>query len=323
VHLSANGGPSPNPDDSHQAVAGRGASDEKCPLCGLALAPRFAGIRDQVTGEDFSILSCPRCNLGVTAPRVTDLARYYGAQYWGGRHSFTAEYCARRRVRLLDELAKLPPGSRVLDFGSGDGNFLRRTSREGWVSFGVEASFLPENKAPGGYEVFTSLDAVRSRGPFDAITLWHVLEHLTDPLAMIRELEGLLRPRGVIVIAVPDAEGVQARTLGADWMHLDVPRHLFHFGRKSLERLLSLAALSPFRWWNHEFEYDLMGWSQSALAKAGMPDAFFHAVTGRMPFGPQWAAAVACGIATSAVTLPLALKWGSSITVAARRSDPR
>ncbi len=224
---------------------------------------------------------------------------------------------------MLSALAKLPPGSRVLDFGSGDGNFLRRTSREGWVSFGVEASFLPDNKAPGGYEVFTSLDAVRGRGPFDAITLWHVLEHLTDPLATVRELEGMLAPRGVIVIAVPDAEGVQARTLGADWMHLDVPRHLFHFGKTSLERLLSLASLSSFRWWNHEFEYDLMGWSQSALAKAGMPEAFFHAVTGRMPFGAQWTAAMACGIAASAATLPLALKWGSSITVAARRVDRR
>jgi SAM-dependent methyltransferase len=302
---------------------GPDSSEEKCPLCGVPLAPRFEAIRDFVTGENFSILACGTCKLGVTAPRVTDLARYYGPQYWGGRHGFTAEYCARRRVKLLSSLAKLPPGSRVLDFGSGDGNFLRRASREGWVSFGVEASFLPENKAPGGYEVFTSLDAVRSRSPFDAITLWHVLEHLTDPVATLRELESLLTPRGVIVIAVPDAEGVQAQALGADWMHLDVPRHLLHFGRTSLERLLPLASLSPFRWWNHELEYDLMGWSQSALAKAGMPSAFFNAMTGRMPFGAQWTAAVACGIAASAVTLPLALKWGSSITVAARRIDPR
>ena len=304
-------------------VSASGAKAERCLLCGTALRVRFDKVRDFVTGENFSVLACDTCQLGVTAPKVSDLGRYYGPQYWGGRHGFTAEYCARRRVKLLGGMARLAPGSRVLDFGSGDGNFLRRTSREGWVSFGFEASFLPENKAPGGYEVFTNMDDVRSRGPFDAITLWHVLEHLPDPLATLKELEGMLRPRGVIVLGVPDFQGVQAQTFGAHWMHLDVPRHLFHFGRTSLERLLSLAGLSPFRWWNHEFEYDVMGWSQSALAKAGVPVAFFNAVTGRMPFGAKWAAAMACGSAVSAATLPLALKFGSSITVAARRLDPR
>jgi SAM-dependent methyltransferase len=298
-------------------------ADEKCPLCGVTLALRYEGIRDLVTGENFSVLTCGTCNLGVTAPRVTDLARYYGAQYWGGRHGFTAEYCARRRVKILTRMTRGAQAGRVLDFGCGDGTFLRRAARAGWSSFGVEASFRPEDPPPDGYEVFNSLDGVRGRGPFEAITMWHVLEHLTDPLATVRELEGLLAPGGVFIIGVPDADGVQARTLGADWMHLDVPRHLFHFGRRSLERLLSLTSLSPFDWWNHEIEYDLMGWSQSALAKVGMPGAFFDAMTRRIPFGARWTAAVACGIVASAATLPLALKWGSSVTVAARRIDRR
>ncbi len=322
MRVSADGGPSPD-SASPDAALGRGPADDECPLCGVTLAPRFERVRDLVTGEDFSIVACGTCNLGVTAPRVTDLARYYGTQYWGGRHSFTAEYCARRRVKILSAQRTWPPGSRVLDFGCGDGTFLRRASRAGWASFGVEASFRPEDRPPEGYEVFNSLDAVRGRGPFDAITMWHVLEHLTDPLAVVRELVGLLAPGGVFIIGVPDAEGVQARTLGAEWMHLDVPRHLYHFGPTSLERLLSLASLSPSGWWNHEIEYDLMGWSQSVLAKVGLPGTFFDAVTGRIPFGARWAGAMICGAAASAATLPLALKWGSSITVAARPAGPR
>jgi SAM-dependent methyltransferase len=320
MHASADGSASPTSASPSPAL-GHGAGDEKCPLCGVTLALRFEGIRDLVTGESFSVLTCGTCNLGVTAPRVTDLARYYGTQYWGGRHSFTAEYCARRRVKILTRMTQGATSGRVLDFGCGDGTFLRRASQAGWTSFGVEASFRPEDAAPEGYEVFNSLDAVRSRGPFNAITMWHVLEHLTDPLAMVRELEGLLAPGGVFIIGVPDADGVQARTLGADWMHLDVPRHLYHFGRTSLERLLSLTSLSPFGWWNHEIEYDLMGWSQSALAKVGMPGTFFDAVTGRIPFGARWAGAMIAGAAASAATLPLALKWGSSVTVAARRGE--
>ncbi len=305
-----------------KSVSSRGSAATQCAVCQAPLAVRYPAVRDFVTGEDFAIMGCTACGLGVTSPVATDLARYYGA-YWGGRHGFTAEYCARRRVKLLSSMARLPPGSRVLDFGSGDGNFLRRTAREGWVSFGLEASFLPENNAPGGYEVYTSIEAVKQRGPFDAITLWHVLEHLPDPVATLRELESMLTPKGVIVIGVPDAQGVQAQTFGADWMHLDVPRHLYHFGRSSLEELLARASLSPFRWWNHEFEYDLMGWSQSALAKVGMPVDFFEAVTGRIPFGLKWATSMACGSAVSAAALPLAMKWGSSITVVARRIDPR
>jgi SAM-dependent methyltransferase len=320
MHVSADGVPSPNSGSPGPATGARGATDAKCPLCGVTLAPRYEGIRDLVTGEHFSVLTCGSCNLGVTAPRVTDLARYYGQTYWGGRHGFTAEYCARRRVKMLTRMTQSPPGSRVLDFGCGDGTFLRRAARAGWKAFGVEASFRPEDKKSDDYEVFNSLDGVRGRGPFEAITMWHVLEHLTDPLAMVRELKDLLAPGGVFIIGVPDADGVQARTLGADWMHLDVPRHLFHFGRTSLERLLSLASLSPTDWWNHEIEYDWMGWSQSALAKVGMPGAFFDAMTGRMPLGAKWAGAVAAGIAASAATLPLALKWGSSVTVAARRA---
>jgi SAM-dependent methyltransferase len=323
VQASESAGPSPSSDPQARSLDRYGAPEGQCPLCGVALAPRFDRIRDLVTDETFSIIACPSCSLGVTAPRVGDLARYYGKQYWGGRHSFTAEYCARRRMKMLSGAAMLPAGGRVLDFGCGDGTFLRHTAKAGWASFGVEASFRPEDKGTEGYEVFNSLEAVRGRGPFDAITMWHVLEHLTDPLAMVRDLSALLAPGGVFIIGVPDAGGVQARTLGADWMHLDVPRHLYHFGKSSLERLLSLASLSSFRWWNHEIEYDLMGWSQSALAKAGMPGTFFDAVTGRVPFGARWAAAMVCGAAVSAATLPLALKWGSSITVAARRGDSR
>ena len=131
-------------------------------------------------------------------------------------------------------------------------------------------------------------------------------------IANLRDLAGMLTADGVIIVAVPDAGGVQASTLGAHWLHLDVPRHLFHLSRSSLEKALALAALGPVRWWNHEFEYDVMGWAQSTLAFAGMPSAFFNAVTGRMRFGPQQIAAVSCGVAASLITLPLAVKWGSS-----------
>jgi SAM-dependent methyltransferase len=221
-------------------------------------------------------------------------------------------------MRILSSLARSKPEGRLLDFGCGDGHFLQRASRQGWHCVGFESTFSPVRSC-AGYEVVTTHEALLARAPYDAVTVWHVLEHLPDPLQTLRDLAGMLAADGVIVVAVPDARGVQASTLGAHWLHLDVPRHLFHLSRSSLEKALALAALGPVRWWNHEFEYDVMGWSQSALAMVGMPSAFFNAVTGRMPFGPRQVAALASGVAASLITLPLAAKWGSSLTVAARR----
>jgi len=310
-------------DDGEGSLGGASASRTRsdvarCNFCRIPTRVRFSRVRDEITGEDFAIHECPACDLGVTFPSVVDLDRYYGPAYWGGRHSFTADYCARRRVRLLSSLPKPKLGSRLLDFGCGDGHFLQRAAKAGWAPVGYESSFSPI-RSGALFDVLRTHEELLARAPFDAITVWHVLEHVSDPLQTLRDLCGMLTPGGIIIIAVPDAGGVQATAMGAQWMHLDVPRHLFHLNRSSLKKGLELANLDPIRWWNHEFEYDLMGWSQSVLAKAGMPTAFFNAVTGRMKSGPRQLAAIGAGSAVSLGVLPLAMLWGSTITVAARR----
>jgi 2-polyprenyl-3-methyl-5-hydroxy-6-metoxy-1,4-benzoquinol methylase len=307
-------------DQESSRMAPDASQEVRCSLCDLPLRTRYKRVNDPVTGEDFAIGECPSCGLGVTLPRVDDLARYYGPVYWGGRHAFTADFCARRRVRLLSSQMHPKPGHRLLDFGCGDGHFLQRAAAEGWSCIGYESSFSPVRSGQN-YEIVPTLEALAAKAPFDAITLWHVLEHLPDPRETLRELSGMLTPNGLMIVAVPDAGGVQAKLFGPRWMHLDVPRHLYHFGAESLERVLKLADLAPVRRWQHEFEYDVMGWAQSALAAAGMPSAFFNAVTGRMSFGPRWVGSFVAGSAISAATLPFALKWGSSVTVAARRGD--
>jgi SAM-dependent methyltransferase len=303
----------------------RGTTPVHCNACGGALRTRFPAVLDPQTREHFSIVACEACGLGHTVPQPADLRPYYGSTYHGGRHGFTARYCVSRRLRLVTAAAGAGLGGRLLDVGCGDGAFLLGArDREGWEVTGTEMN--PALAHAAGLDVRETIDETRARAPFDCITLWHSLEHMRDPRATLKTLSGLLAPGGSLLIAVPDAEGLQARLFGAGWFHLDVPRHLYHFGATSLERLLDAAGFAIIRRWHQEFEYDLFGWSQSALNRLlPTPNLFFNHLTGRHTEAGmgQLAASYVSGAAFSALALPATAigtlsRRGGTLIVAAR-----
>jgi SAM-dependent methyltransferase len=252
----------------------------QCNLCGNELGTRFPHVLDAQTGESFAIAECAHCNLGHTIPRPKNLSRYYGTTYHGGRHGLTARYCARRRIRFVERLIPSGHGLRMLDVGCGDGTFLLAARQRGWQTVGTEVN--PNLARSFGLDVRESVEDARSAGPFDCITLWHSLEHIPDPRREIQALSSMLQPNGILFIAVPNAGGLQARIFGRHWLHLDVPRHLYHFDEHSLVSLLDQSGLSPVRRWNQEFEYDLLGWSQSALnALMPAPNVFYRIIVGK------------------------------------------
>jgi SAM-dependent methyltransferase len=102
-------------------------------------------------------------------------------------------------------------------------------------------------------------------GSFDVITLWHVFEHLADPVSMLKEVRRLLKVGGRLLIEVPNYGGWHARIGGAAWHHLDVPRHLMHFSRRTLADMLSSAHIVPERWSTFSIEYDAFGAAQTYL----------------------------------------------------------
>jgi SAM-dependent methyltransferase len=297
----------------------------RCHACGGTLQARFAAVRDPRTLEVFSVLECTDCGLGHTAPRPKDLAKYYRG-YHGGRHGKTAYYCARRRIRILRQVAGSTAGH-LLDIGCGDGTFLLAARAAGWSVVGTEMSKAPARQA--GLEVYPHISDVRSHAPFDSITLWHTFEHLPDPRQMLGEIRGLLSSNGVLIIAVPNAGGLQARAFGARWFHLDVPRHLYHFTGSSLTNLLQSEGFIPFREWHQEFEYDLLGWSQSALNLApGPPNLFFDLLRGFKPRIGTFASAAAwlSGSLLTALTIFLVpagtlTRRGGTLIIAARRRE--
>jgi SAM-dependent methyltransferase len=300
---------------------------DACNVCGEKLEPLFPSVHDPLTNEVFSIVKCGRCGLGHTVPQPRDLGPYYREPYYGDRHAYTLRHCNKRRMGFVSAVASRRKAGRLLDIGCGDGSFLLAARGAGWVVTGTELN--PRYARDAGFDVKESIDQIRGVDLFDCITMWHTLEHMRDVRALLARVNTLLAPKGRLIIAVPDAGGLQARSFGPKWFHLDVPRHLFHFNDAALSSILNKSGFTIERRWHQEFEYDLIGWSQSAL-NCVMPNsnAFYNFLTGK--HGAEGPAARLSGIILgsflSALSVPFLvagtiLRRGGTLIVSATRQE--
>ena len=244
-----------------------------CAICGAKVATRWLEpARDYVTGHPFSVWRCGVCDVAITVPQPASLDPYYVSQY--RRYSpFTVSilrWLYRRRadawVRTLGT-----PGI-ILEIGCGEGWMLAALREKGWRVVGIERTLDAVRPARGerSLPVFVgSLDAVGPGRQFDAIVLFQVLEHLATPMEALSRCAALLKPGGTLIVGVPNARSWQARLFGADWFHLDVPRHLFHFSPQALAWALRAAGLRPDPPTFASFEHDPYGWVQSLLNRLG------------------------------------------------------
>lgn len=146
---------------------------------------------------------------------------------------------------------------RLLDFGCGSGEFLRLMSSRGWSVTGLDSS----SRAVDRIRQELGLNALVGSLPhldlepesFDVITMWHALEHVHEPVALLREARKLLAPGGKLVIAVPNIDSWPFRWFGRHWYGLDLPRHLTHFTAASLLQMLQRSgfATEPVRYTAH------------------------------------------------------------------------
>lgn len=298
---------------------------KNCPLCSGERSIAYPRVNDPISGERFAVWTCGGCGWGVTEPVPDEPGRYYPQAYYGGRHGVTERFCLRRRLRWIGRTT-----GRLLDIGCGDGSFLLAARRAGWDVAGIERNTGPARRA--GLRVAENLEELEKQGgsPFDRITLWHSLEHIAEGPELVRKAAGLLASGGKIVIAVPDAGGWQARLFGAKWLHLDVPRHVCHYTVDALTRVCEKAGLKVGRIGHQEFEYDLLGWSQSLLnALFSEPNVFFHVLTGKpvRAKGALKLAQVGVGLVATALCIPLvwlgalAGRGGTVIVEAAKREE--
>jgi len=220
-----------------------------CPVCkGTDFAP-FLTCKDYtVSQESFNIVSCKSCNFKFTNPRPSDseIGRYYKSEDYVS-HSDTKNGLIHRlyhmvRTRTLKQKLSLISSyvsrGTILDYGCGTGMFLKTCADAGWKSFGFEpdcgAKKLAEEK---GLSVATSKEDL-SGNKYDIISLWHVLEHVTDLEQTLNFFSKCLTESGRLIIAVPNYTSADAKCYKEFWAGYDVPRHIYHFEIKTLQKLL-------------------------------------------------------------------------------------
>jgi 2-polyprenyl-3-methyl-5-hydroxy-6-metoxy-1,4-benzoquinol methylase len=218
-----------------------------CALCGsMDAAPVLEKtISGPGAASLFRLWRCSACSLVRTEPQLTsqELESFYGEEYWGGIEPANPD-CIRRDQRFRTGfLYRFRNEGSVLDVGCGLGLFLRALDSQKWDRFGVEPMPVPYREAARslGSDRISHTDLLAAglpSGKFDVVTFWDSLEHLPNPRAILQEAQRLLRPGGIVLIALPNFGGYQARRFGEDWFELSLPHHFFHYTRETLTRLL-------------------------------------------------------------------------------------
>ncbi|RZJ71932.1 class I SAM-dependent methyltransferase [Flavobacterium sp.] len=215
----------------------------------------FLTVKDHsVSGESFNLIRDSELDLLYTFPKPEEkkLASYYESDDYishtdGKRSIFERIYQIVKKIALKNKLKLVnsmqASKGKILDIGAGTGDFLSVAKEDGWQVEAIEPSSKARKVAETKGISFSEETSAFTDESFDAITMWHVLEHVPDPEAQLRELHRLLKPDGSIIIAVPNHKSYDAEFYGENWAAFDVPRHLWHFSKSSIDKLSAKANL--------------------------------------------------------------------------------
>jgi 2-polyprenyl-3-methyl-5-hydroxy-6-metoxy-1,4-benzoquinol methylase len=254
---------------------GQDQTPPRCVICGGgADATAFAAME-----PGFSVLNCPDCGLGRTWPSLPGdkIGAYYPQEYYGKENvRFNPLFEAMTRVfqsRRAKVLHNRVPRGPILDVGCGRGHLLNYLRSLGYEPHGLElsehAAWHARHKLKLDVTTDDFLIAPHQKERFNAVVFWHTLEHFSQPVECIARAAELLKPGGLIAVAVPNYDSLQARFFGRYWFHLDVPRHYWHFGTKSLEALLARHRFRVVQVDHFCFEQNPYGWLQSFFNMLG------------------------------------------------------
>ena len=241
--------------------------NNKCPWCGSDKAQINLWLKDEFLSKgDFHICECLNCGLLYTMPRPSKdkIGEYYKSEeYYSHQENkkgfIPKVYEAVKKINLKHKYKLASNGlkvGKVLDVGCGVGDFLHTAEMHGWECTGVEpsedAKVIAQKRMNGKIISSEDLENI-PEGFFDLITMWHVLEHVDDLRWQVEQLRRLVKPKGRVVIALPNYKSYDGQYYKELWAAYDVPRHLNHFNKTTLTKIfkasgMELVKIDKLRW---------------------------------------------------------------------------
>jgi 2-polyprenyl-3-methyl-5-hydroxy-6-metoxy-1,4-benzoquinol methylase len=216
------------------AATNRSIAGVVCPGCGesSAILLSTSDMNRKVDERRFVYHRCPRCDLVFLSPFPSNLQQYYPDAYYAlpsSQHQLATE--ARAQGYKLDIIRDLVHSGRLLEIGSAYGAFAYQAKMAGFEVEAIEMDerccrFLVEMAGVRAYQSDNPRSTLGALGRYDVIALWHAIEHLPDPWALLAAVPEHLSPGGIVVISTPNPASWQFRILRHRWTHLDAPRHL-------------------------------------------------------------------------------------------------
>jgi len=219
-------------------------------------------------------MKCNRCGLLYIDPQPTkeELKKYYTEL---ADHRYLLKYkhqTIQRGKKILEMVGRLKRGGDLLDVGCGYGFFLNLAREKGWRTHGLELSPGALKYARETYklDLLEGDIAEASLKPkqFDFITLQHVLEHISEPILILKKLAKALKDDGILVVVVPNASSLMARFARTRWVCLsEATHHLFHYTIKTLTLLLSLGGFETVSSLTYQWEGRDLMWGMKVFLK--------------------------------------------------------
>lgn len=226
-----------------------------CPVCSGENIGEVLSAKDHTVSQKmFSVWQCHDCSVRFTQdiPSQEEIGDYYASDdyishsdtnsgFINNLYHLARRITLRRKRKLVMDATGMRRG-KVLDIGCGTGAFLHTMKDAYWEYTGIEPDIAARVKAVELYGI-QPLESERlfslETGSYNAICMWHVLEHVHNLHAYLNQAAELLAPGGKLFIAVPNYTSKDADVYKEHWAAYDVPRHLYHFSPQSMENLLS------------------------------------------------------------------------------------
>lgn len=279
-------------DAAELAAAGVTLESAPCALCGTAGGTQVVVGRDRRhrTPGVFQVVRCETCGLIRTEPRPTreTIRRYYPSDY----RAYRVEESSRRIPQIVDRrvspMPPVAPPGRLLEIGPSIGDFLLQASDAGWQVTGVEfdehAAAVAAARSGARVLVGAVEDVDFPPNSFEIICAWQVIEHLHDPVSVLRRCRQWLVPGGWLTIGVPDAGSWAFRVFGNTWFPLDLPRHLYHFSESTCRAMFEACGFVDIQAVRPRTVHDtLMSLSDLAETRGWIRTGRGEAIIGTIP----------------------------------------